>query len=63
MYTKNDNKYIETDDINNELSESFFKRYQKGLETKNEGKNERKRTKEVILFLKVLIYCIIAFIE
>ena len=46
---------IEADDIINELFKSFLKRYQEGLETKmREGSN---------FFLKVLIYCIIVFIE
>ena len=43
MHSKSDNVKImtgiETDDIINELFESFFKRYQEGLETKMEGSN------------------------
>ena len=58
MDWKSDNVEItmgnEADDIIKELFESFKKRYQKGLEQK---------WKEVNLFLKVLIYCIIVFIK
>ena len=43
MNSKSDNVEImmgiETDDIINELFESFFKKYQEGLETKMEGSN------------------------
>ena len=58
LHTKSDNieimSGIETNDIINELFKSFFKRYQEGLETK---------IKEVILYLKALIYYIIDFIK
>ena len=41
MYTQSDNVEIligtETDDVSNELFKSFFKKYQKGLETKIKG--------------------------
>ena len=43
MHSKSNNVEImmgtETDDIIDELFESFLKRYQKGLETKMEGRN------------------------
>ena len=45
---------IETDDIIDEPFEYFLNKYQDGLE---------KKWKEVILFLKALIYCIIVFIK
>ena len=53
IYVLSDNKEIrlgnETDDIIRELLKSFLNNYQKG--------------KEVILYLKVLIYCLIVFIK
>ena len=45
----------ETDDIINELFESFKQTYQEGLEKKKWGKAS--------LLLKALIYCIIVFIK
>ena len=53
IYVLSDNKEIrlgnETDDIIRELFKSFLNNYQK--------------EKEVILYLKVLIYCLIVFIK
>ena len=59
MHSKGDNVEImigiKTDDIINELFKSFSEKYQNGL--------EKKKWKEVILFLKVLIYYFIVFIK
>ena len=51
MHTKSDNitimRGIETEDVINELLDTFRKRYQEGLETK---------MKEAAIYLNVLIY-------
>ena len=52
--SKSDNVGYETDDIIEELFESFKEKYHEELETKIKWSH---------LFLKVLIYCIIVFIK
>ena len=59
MHTKSDNEEIvtgsDTDEIIEELFESFLQRYEQNLEEKNE--------KVQILNLMVLIFCIMIFIK
>ena len=61
MHTKSDNVVImsgkETNDIINELYDSFFRRYQEGLETK------MKRSSYTFEHSNVLIYWNITFIK
>ena len=59
MHTKSDNEEIvtgsDTDEIIEELFESFLQRYEQNLEEKNE--------KVQILNLMVLIFCIMIFVK